>query len=53
MENEDFICENCEVEFTLIYDKETDKPEYCPFCSSSLEQELDSWEAIEQEPYED
>lgn len=57
MENEDFICENCETEFTLIYDKETDKPEYCPFCGNSLEQDNDAnWvhtESMDEEPYED
>lgn len=57
MENEDFICENCETEFTLIYDKETDKPEYCPFCGNSLEQDDDAdWvhtESMDEEPYED
>lgn len=32
-------CNNCEVKYTLTYDKEEveDKPEYCPFCGDLVE----------------
>jgi transcription initiation factor IIE alpha subunit len=42
MENEDFICEECEAEFTLIFDNEVGIPDYCPFCGNTLEKE-DEW----------
>lgn len=38
MENEDFICEQCETEFTLVHHMD-DKPEYCPFCGNDLVQD--------------
>ena len=45
MENEDYICEQCEAEFSLIFDNEVGKPEYCPFCGSSLKE--DEWDVAE------
>jgi len=43
MENEDYICEQCEAEFSLIFDNEVGKPEYCPFCGNSLEEDDDAY----------
>lgn len=45
-------CNNCEVKFTLTFDKEEieDSPDYCPFCGDlvedvykDIEDEDDNW----------
>ena len=54
MEEENFTCNECDAEFTIMYEAVQGSPTACPFCSAPLlEEEIDGWEAIEEEPYED
>lgn len=54
MEEETITCNECNVEFTIMYEAIEGSPTVCPFCASSLsEEDLDEWESIEEEPYED
>ena len=39
MEEETFTCNECAVEFTLVYDA-IEQPQVCPFCASPLEEDL-------------
>ena len=38
MEEETFTCNECTVEFTLVYDA-IEQPQVCPFCASPLEED--------------
>ena len=49
---EEITCALCETEFTLTHAEE-DTVEYCTFCGNLLEQEIDGFEVIDEEPYED
>jgi len=45
MRNKEIVCEECEAEFEVLHDQET-QPEFCPFCGDKLKYELDdeSWD---------
>ena len=50
MEESNFICPECEAEFTITHDDDL-TPEVCPFCAHSLD-EQEIWEEGEMEPYD-
>lgn len=51
---EEIVCPVCDTKCTLTHEEE-DRAVYCPFCGNILEEEdeLDGWDSIEEEPYED
>ena len=40
MEEENFTCNECDAEFTIMYEAAQGSPTACPFCSAPLEDDL-------------
>jgi hypothetical protein len=52
MMEEEVTCPVCDTICTISHE-EADTIEYCPFCGNLLEEELDGFESIDEDPYED
>jgi hypothetical protein len=50
MEEETITCNECSVEFTIVYEAIEGSPTVCPFCANSLSEE--EWDE-DTDPYSD